>query len=595
MIISQEDILKSPVSDINELLDYSLGVDVRQRGANGVQADASIRGGSFEQTLILLNGIKINDPQTGHHNLDIPVDLSSVERIEILEGSGARIYGPNAFAGAINIITKNPDNDGVKATISGGDYKLFEGSAGGYFNCGKIKTLVEASHKSSAGYRDNTDYQISGLFLQSTASTGKGDVQFQAGLQDKAFGANSFYTAKYPNQFENTKTLFSSLKWNETIAKIHISPQVYYRRHQDRFELFRNNAPTWYSGHNYHLTHVYGTQINSWFAWSLGKTSLGAEYRVENIQSNVLGEPTGDTIRVPFESSGKFTKEGSRENVSFFIDHTFSTPKFSASAGVLTYWNSDFGFNFYPGIDLGYSITQNIRLIGSVNKTLRLPTYTDLYYKDPSNIGNPNLVPEQATNYETGVKFNSKKFIGGISVFYRDGKNTIDWVRLTNTSLWESANITAVKTWGAETYGRMDLSKLKSACPITNIQLNYSWINLEKATGNYYSKYALDMLRNKVSLQIDHKIWKNLTAGWRVVYQERMGTYTEFSTGKEKEYVPFVTMDGRISWKQNSFLFFVQASNIFNTGYIDMANIPMPGRWAKAGISMDLNLDKTRK
>ena len=620
MILTHEDILQAPVSSVNELLDYALGVDVRQRGSGDVQADVSIRGGSFEQTLILLNGVKINDPQTGHHNMDLPVALSSIDRIEILEGSGARIYGPNAFAGAINIITRNFDINQVTATLSGGDFKLFEGNAGAQFKTGKIKNRVEVSHKSSSGYRENTDYDLSGIYLQSSASTGNGDIQFQAGWQDKAFGANSFYSAKYPIQFEKTRTLFSSLTWSENLGKFHVSPQVYYRRHQDRFELFREdnyifsngyyvkdgsdtakftpgNYQAWnyYHGHNYHLTHVYGGQINSWFAWSLGKTSIGAEYRVENIFSNVLGEAMNDTLSVPFESDGKFTCKAGRENAGIFIDHTFSTHKFSFSAGLLSFWNSDFGMEYYPGADISYLLYKDFRWFGSVSKTLRLPTYTDLYYHDAANTGNPDLLPEQAMNYETGIKYTTEKISAGISGFYRDGNNIIDWVRLSSAEKWQSANITEVETWGTELFGRIDVSRFKTKCPLSTIQVNYAWINLEKASGNYYSKYALDMLRNKVSLQIDHKIWKKLTAGWRILYQERMGTYTEFFSGLEKKYQPFVTVDGRLSWKQKSFVFFLQVSNIFDSDYIDMANIPMPGRWAKAGITMNLNLENSKK
>lgn len=594
-VITYEDIIKAPVSSINELLDYALGVDVRQRGTNGVQSDIGIRGGTFEQTLILLNGVKINDPQTGHHNFNIPVDLSSVERIEILQGSGARIYGPNAFAGAVNIITINPDKNQFHTILSGGDFKLVEGILGASFITGKVKNMVEVSKKTSSGYRNNTDYDISGVYLQSTANTGNGDVQLQAGLQDKAFGANSFYTAKYPNQFENTKTLFASLKWTENTKKLHFIPQIYYRRHQDRFELFRNNAPIWYSGHNYHLTHVYGGQANAWYGWSLGKTSIGVEYRIENILSSILGKTMNDTLDVPFEPLGKFTHKGSRENVSVYIDHTYSTHKISISIGMLTYSNSYYGIKTYPGIDISYALPWNLRWFFSVSKTLRLPTYTDLYYKDPSNTGNPDLKPEQAMNYETGVKYSTNYLLAGISGFYRDGKNIIDWVRLTDTSLWHSDNITEVKTWGVELYGRVDLSKLHSKCFIKSIQLNYALINIEKATGNYYSKYALDMLRNKITLHVEHKIWKNISAGWYILYQERMGTYTEYTTGKEKNYQPYITADGRISWTQKAITIFVQASNLLNIEYFDIANIPMPGRWFKAGFSKNLNFDKKKK
>jgi iron complex outermembrane receptor protein len=95
-VIERKEIESSPAQSVQDLLEYVAGVDVRQRGVEGVQADVSIRGGTFDQTLILLNGINITDPQTGHHNLNIPLSLSQIERIEILEGPAARVYGPNA-------------------------------------------------------------------------------------------------------------------------------------------------------------------------------------------------------------------------------------------------------------------------------------------------------------------------------------------------------------------------------------------------------------------------------------------------------------------------------------------------------------------
>ena len=139
-VIPREEIEYAPVTSIQELLEYVAGVDVRQRGAEGVQADISIRGGTFDQTLILLNGVNITDPQTGHHNLNLPVSINQIERIEILEGPAARVYGPNAFSGAINIVTRQPDKTSWKLAIEGGSFGYFDVQGAGSFSDIQIAT-----------------------------------------------------------------------------------------------------------------------------------------------------------------------------------------------------------------------------------------------------------------------------------------------------------------------------------------------------------------------------------------------------------------------------------------------------------------------
>jgi len=295
-VIEREEIEAAPVSSIQDLLEYALGVDIRQRGTYGVQADVSIRGGSFDQTLILLNGINLSDPQTGHHNLNVPVSLKSVKRIEILNGPSARVYGPNAFSGAINIVTEPDAEESVTLDVAFGDNSLRDLTASANLKAGSLTSFLAASNTSSSGYIENTDFDTYNIYYHGRLKTEPATLNFQAGYTDKAFGANSFYTPKYPNQFEATKTTFASVQM-ETGKKLHFTPAAYWRRHQDRFELFRDNPASWYAGHNYHMTDVFGLNLNTWFQSSLGKTAFGAEFRSENIWSNVLGEALGDSVK----------------------------------------------------------------------------------------------------------------------------------------------------------------------------------------------------------------------------------------------------------------------------------------------------------
>jgi len=301
-VITAKEIEQGPATSLQDLLEQVSSIDVRQRGAGGIQADISIRGGTFDQTLILLNGINITDPQTGHHNLNIPVSLSQIERIEVLKGPAARIYGPNAFSGAINIVTKQNTGNELSALISTGSYGYFNSNLSAGFVTGKMNHLVAGNYKSSKGYINNTDFVVSNLFYSGRLDSEKGKFTLQAGKTDKGFGANSFYTPVYPNQYENIQTLFSSARY-DSFTKLNLTPVIYFRRHSDKFMLFRENPPEWYQNHNFHRTDIWGANLNSWFLWQLGKTSFGAEFRSEKILSNVLGEEMESLIRVPGENA----------------------------------------------------------------------------------------------------------------------------------------------------------------------------------------------------------------------------------------------------------------------------------------------------
>ena len=126
LIIDKEQLKNTPDVSVAEILVQHAGVDIRQRGANGVQADIGLRGSTFDQVLILLNGVRMSDAQTGHNSLNIPLDVSAIERIEIIKGAGARVYGQNSLAGVVNIITKNPKKTFTSLKLTAGDFNLWD-------------------------------------------------------------------------------------------------------------------------------------------------------------------------------------------------------------------------------------------------------------------------------------------------------------------------------------------------------------------------------------------------------------------------------------------------------------------------------------
>jgi len=598
-VISKEEIANLPVQSIDGLLEYALNVDVRQRGANGVQADISVRGGSFDQTLILLNGVNVSDPQTGHHNLDLPIDIGSIDRVEILEGPGARIFGANAFAGVINIITGTGKSGSTSLSLMTGEFGLNNSTVSTTVQTGKVTQYVALAHSSSDGYTDNTDFKLNNFFYNAKLETKNGQADLQLGYATRDFGANSFYTPVYPNQFEATKTLFGSLHYQGN-GKLHLTPQVYFRRHNDRFELFRSDPPLWYTGHNYHMTDVYGAGLNSWFATGLGKTSLGIDYRSEKILSNVLGDLLSSPESVPGEKGVFFTKGHTRNTVSFFAEHSVYLSNFSISTGLLVSYNNDLKnkVNIYPGIDLGFLISKELRWYSSVSRTLRMPTFTDLYYSGPTNQGNPNLKPEEATVAETGLKLNKAAFEGHVAIFERWGKNMIDWVKAPLDPLWRSVNLTDVNVSGLEVSGKwLPRKTFNDNFPITSISIDYAYLTADKKSGILLSKYVLDQLRHKLDIGIDHQIKWGLGATWRLSYQSRYGTYQKWDNaqlGNVVSYKPFWQADARLYWKYSLFTIYAEATNLFNVEYFDNANVPQPGRWMKAGLKVDFNWKKKK-
>ncbi|MCW0481764.1 TonB-dependent receptor plug domain-containing protein [Gaoshiqia sediminis] len=596
-VIEREQIESAPAGSIQDLLEYALGVDIRQRGTYGIQADVSVRGGSFDQTLILLNGINLSDPQTGHHNLNLPVNLKNIKRIEILNGPSARVYGPNAFSGAINIVTEAADANLFDLDVAFGEHQLRDVNVAANVQHGKLNSFVAFSNTSSDGYSANTDFETYNLFYQGNLKTGAGDLDFQIGHSNKAFGANSFYTPAYPNQFEETKTTFASVKMG-TGKALHFTPALYWRRHQDRFELFRDEPASWYAGHNYHLTDVLGMNLNSWFNSALGKTAFGAEIRSENIWSNKLGELMTEPIAVPGEDGQEFTRSHSRTTVSYFAEHTFYINRFTASAGAMANWISDrnFEWNVYPGIDLSYQLNDQFKAYASINKSMRMPTYTDLYYSAPTNQGNPDLKPEHSTTLEGGARFKNPWLNAHALYYHRVGKGLIDWVRESEEYLWETRNLTKIVSDGAELSVDLDVTKaIGKKVFLRHLGANYSFNTQDKGSSNYLSNYALDNLKHKLVIHLDHAIWKNVFASWKFRFQDRNGSYERFENAQyvgEASYDPFWLTDLKVYYRSEAAQVYVTASNLFDQRYVDLGNVVQPGRWLSCGIKYRINFKK---
>ena len=594
-VISREQIDKLPAQSIQGLLRTALGVDIRERGPLGMQADISMRGGSFDQVMILLNGINVTDPQTGHYGLNLPVDLASVERIEILRGPAARVHGPNAFDGAINFVTKSGSENKVSAQLTAGDHGLYNLHAGLSHRKGAFGNYFSAQKGASDGYIDNTDFDILNLYYRGQVTREQSKFSLQLGYNDKSYGANSFYSASYPNQFDANRTLFAAASM-ESSGLIRIRSDVYWRRHHDRFELFRNyiGAASWYTGHNYHLSETAGASLNATTSWSLGTTSLGAELRSESIWSNVLGLPMDKPLDVPGENEGQFTRSFNRTNFSVFAEHNIYFGRFDLSGGVLInrHSNSGYGVDWYPGIDLSYRLTTLLKWTASYNRSLRMPTFTDLFYSGPTNVGNPNLKPERAETYETAFRLRNETYSASVGGFYRIGRDLIDWGRIPGETVYTTSNINRVEALGTEAAADLLLSELiPGQTLLRSLSVNYSYVWQDKVSDEgYESYYVLDHLRQKLNISLIHGLGlPNVEVNWNMQYRDRAGYYTK-SDGTRVDHTPFWLTDLRVSWNKGNYGLYAEASNLFDATYSDLSELRQPGLWLKLGARIELKI-----
>ncbi|MFN8255083.1 MAG: TonB-dependent receptor [Bacteroidales bacterium] len=591
--INAGEISAAPLNSINDALKSSMNVDVRERGAYGIQADINFRGGSFEQNVVMLNGVKMNDPQTGHFQLNLPIDLTDLERIETVHGASSSVFGNNAFSGAVNLITGLKESNAARISLSAGQNRLLTGNLGLNLATKNFDNYLSISKKVSDGFTEDTDFDILNIFYNSKIRTSIGNLQFQAGYLDKSFGAWCFYTPVYPNQFEQNRTLMANIKFFSN-SKLNINPSIYFRRNYDRFELFRSNPPAWYTNHNYHMTSVYGADINSRFNWILGKASGGIDWNTESIISNKLGDLLNEPIHVKETDSVFYDHGKTRQNLNFYLENHFNYNNLHISGSIMANWNSSFAWSIYPGIDASYSFTPGFKAIASFNISGRIPSFTDLYYVGPGNQGNINLVPEKSVNYEIGIKYNNRFLVLQSAIFYRQGKDIIDWIKLNADDLWQSANITNLNTTGYEIIAGF---KFSEEFPVSHLGVSYTYLDMAKISNGYISKYTLDYLRHNINLTLNHKIFRNLTAGWLLNAQFRNGTYFPYSQESQtwqpsEKFSPVYMVDLKLNYHLGNFDFFIQGKNLLDQEQENIDNVPLPGRWISGGITANFSFKK---
>lgn len=563
-VINRKAIETTPARSLQEVLSFTPGVDVRQRGVSGVQADIGIRGGNFEQTLMLINGIKLTDPQTGHHMVNIPVPLQAIQRVEVLKGPGSRIFGQNAFAGAVNVITTLSDKKSLNIQGFGGDFGMRGGSIVSSLPVGKYKQTISASHDASDGHWYNSDFKVTNLFYESGFDINdRNEIRAMAGYSDRDFGANGFYTNSFPDQWESVQTFLAALSHTYRFDKLYFQTRGYWRRNDDEFRLKRNE-PAFYT--NLHTSDVFALELNGTYTSKIGTTGFGIEGREEKIESTNLGNR-------------------SRTFAGIFAEHRIEfAEKFDFRAGLYSNYYNEYKWKHFPGAEIGYQVNAYSRLYSNYGISFRIPSFTELYYEDPSNQSNPDLLPEEAENFEIGWKFSKSRLRTELVYFHRFTENLIDWNRepsetQPNRNKWTPQNISEVRFNGVETSIQYLADLGGENAKIKELILSYNYINadLNQASG-VESRYALNSLRHQVIGGIQAEFVKRAELTIKGRYIERMALE------------PYFLLDARLDYNRlKKFGLFLEASNITDADYVEAGFVQMPGRWFKAGFMINLD------
>ncbi|ULC59895.1 TonB-dependent receptor [Flaviramulus sp. BrNp1-15] len=543
-IISSEDIKKSAATNLADLLQQVAGVDIRRRGTAGSQADLFIRGGGFDQTLLLIDGIKMDDAQTGHHSMNAALPIEVIERIEIIKGPAARVYGQNAFTGAINIVTKKELKNSISAKLETGSFGQLNAGVTVGANLENSSHIVHVDKMTSAGYRHNTDYDNSNYFIKSVFNKSRQAIEMISTFQERKFGANGFYArASATEQYEETQNSVLAFATTFNSEKLTVKPRVYWKRNQDMYVYLRND-PTVYR--NLHISNKIGAEVNASLQSNLGVTGFGVDLAKVYIKSNNLGNHN-------------------RLMTTLFLEHRFKllNETLDITPGVAVTYFSDFEFYAFPGLDVGLKLTDDLKVYGNIGYTYRIPTYTDLYYNDSSTVGNADLEVEEALSQEIGLKYFSERFTGSVAAYNRNSKNLIDFIRPdTDTDIYAATNIAEVNTKGIETNiaYHFNLNNYKQT-----LAVGYNFLDDDILDQNKdLSRYSLNTLKHHFTTRLSTQLFKNVSQN--IIYK-----HAERTTGDS-----YNVWDASLAVNLKQLEFTLTANNIFNADYIEAGFVPMP-------------------
>jgi len=551
-----------------DFLRQDSSVFLEERGGGGGQADLVLRGGSFEQTLVLVNGFRINDAQSSHHNLDLPVPLEAMESIQVLEGAGSTLHGVDALSGVVDFLTAAPDHDSMFLRGGEGSFESNEETLLTGATRGRWSGRVTAERDFSTGFMADRDYRNEDSSAESWVGTRLGVTDLLFAISDSSFGANQFYGPF--DSWERTKGWFGGARQelgSQTEAAFA------YRRHTDDFVLLRDDPAA------YANNHIDG----SW---------QGSLRRTENLPGGTLLlmglEEDGDSIRSYNNSGGVRTFAlglHARNRGAGYVDVDLRPAKsrWSLSAGAREeIFSGGARTVFSPELAGSFRVASSLKLRATGGYGFRIPTYTDLYYSDPSTQGNANLKAESAWTGDGGVDWApSTKVMLSATGFYSQQHETIDYVRSATasaylpagcpTNLWCADNLNGLHFVGVES-SLTWIPKKSQTVRIEWTALHGAQTALHGLESEYVFNYPVENIHASWSWAMGHDIV--LTNAVELAERYQQTVYPVWNATLTRD-----------AWKLRPYL---RLTNASNTGYQEITGVNMPPRTIMGGVAVQV-------
>ncbi len=536
-----------------DALEQDSSIDVQQR-VPGTEADISIRGSTFEETLILVNGLRMNDVQTGHNNLDLTFPFESVQRIEVLKGAGSTLYGSDAMGGAVNFITAVPETSEIRLGAGIGNWGTNQQNGALTLARKQFSEQLTFVRELSTGFIPDRNYRNSAIASESRINTPLGASDVLLGISDRPYGAAGFYgvPATIPS-WERDKGWLAA--WTQPIGT-QTSADFGYRRHTDEY-IYTLADPAAYE--NNHVATYYQAALRRFEKIGQNmRVYYGVDGLREHIDSNNLGTHTRD-------QGGVYASFDAR-----------ALKRFSFNVGVREELYTGGNEVFSPSVSGAYWVASRVKLRASASHAFRLADFTELYYSAPGTQGNPNLKPETSWSYEGGVQFAlGHGATADAGVFNHHDHDVIDYALSASAPAGTPAvaeNLQNLNFTGAELSLRWQLPRRQ------RIELSYTGIHSSEAPlpGVIY--------RYVFSYPVNEGVatwWSRLPGGadsrFRVAAVERYQTAT-FSQGA------YPLVEWTVGRQFQYLKPYLQLTNLTNAKYQEIAGVAMPGRGWIAGL-----------
>jgi len=529
-----------------DLLRSDTSIFLMQRGAGGGQTDIVLRGGGFAQTLVLIDGFRVNDNQTAHHSLDLPLPTEAIDAIEVLAGTGSTLHGADALAGVVDFRTAAPDHASLRLRAAAGSFTSDEESLVGNAvrNCWSGR--LAAARNFSEGFMADRDYRNETLSTEHWIGTRLGLTDLLLASSDRAFGADQFY-GNY-NSWERTKNWFAAARQELGSST---TASFAYRRHTDQFVLLRND-PAYYQNN-----HIDG----SWQASLRRTTSVGGSSLA------LFGlESAGDSIR----SSNLGIHARNRGAGYIDLDLRPTRQRWTLSAGVREEVFSGGQNSFAPQIAASFRASPTLKLRAAAGYGFRIPTYTDLYYSDPTTVGNAKLKPESAWSGEAGADWTPTARLALTATgFYSRQHDAIDYLRANSTAKWQATNLSGLRFAGAEATLHWQPTRAQS--------VRLAWTALSGA------QHALHGLESEYVFNYPVE---NAQAEWSVA----LGRFAQFrntvAIAQRYQQTPYPVWNATLAHDTGRLRPYLRFANLANTGYQEIEDVAMPGRAVRGGFAL---------